>query len=167
MNKRSADAVKKMIIDWLNAERFKSKEVPDQNAHFNIVAFISDLGFNIIQARDKEDSVFIGTNLNFTPQQISLFEGMNKAKKQSYFWALRMRLLNSPNLGTFEIKPKAPKEIDSIFISSKPIFYDGLTKDRLFCVLFDVHKAVMMTIWLLEEMSGATSTSSMPSTYVT
>lgn len=166
MSENGIEVVKKRIVDWLETEKLRPKEIPDSNAHFNIVAHISNLGFNIIQRKDKKDNIFIGTNLNFTPQQISLFKGMNEAKRQSYFWNLRMRLLNSPNLGSFEIKPHAPQEISVVFISSKPIFYDGLSKDRLLNVLFDVHKAVMMTVWLLEETSGSTSTSSMPSTYI-
>lgn len=163
MSKTSIEVIKKKIIDWLNAEKFRHEEVSDQNAYFNIVVYVSNLGFNTIQRRDREDSIFIGTNLNFTPQQITLLKEMNTPKKQSYFWTLRMRLLNSPTLASFEIRPNPPEEVRTVFISSKPIFYDGLSKGKLFSILFDVHKAVIMTIWLLEQISGATTSSQMPS----
>jgi len=156
----------KKKIDWLTVEGYQPEDVSDKDlqALFNILAKVAGgHPYHIVQKKDKQDCFFIACNLVLTPQQLSLLAKMGKEKRWSYFWNLRLRLLTHQNLGDFEIKPNPPKRVTEIFISSKPIYYDALTKNRVISTLIDVYKSTMMAIWMLEQTAGVpvSSTESM------
>ena len=157
MSLSNIDIVKGKIADWLREEGFQFKEVDDSNAYFNLMTIVGGKPYHIFQNRGKKDSVTVVSNLEFSPEQIKLFSKIDQAEKQSFFCNLRIALLARQSLGDFKIKPKPPEQIEQIFISSKPIYYDALTKGNLISTLYDIHKSVMMAVWLLEEATGAPS----------
>lgn len=157
MSLSSIDIVKGKIVDWLREEGFQFKEVDDSNAYFNLMTIVGGKPIHIFQNRGKKDSVAVISNLEFSPEQTKLFSKIGKAEKQSFFCNLRIALLARQSLGDFKIKPKPPEQIEQVFISSKPIYYDELTKSNLISTLYDIHKSVMMAVWLLEEATGAPS----------
>lgn len=145
------EAAKSKIAGWLREEGFQFKEIEDSNAHFNIMTQIGGKAYHIFQNKSKIDSITIASNHKFSSEQIEKFSKIKKEEKKLFFNNLRIALLARQALGDFKIKPKPPEQIEQIFLSSKPIFYDGLTKNRFISMLHDVHKSAMMTIWILEE----------------
>lgn len=89
-----------------------------------------------------------------TEEQLKLLRDMNVKKRQEFFWDLRLALLGNSELGDFQIKPNPPDDFRELFVASKRIFYDALTKDRLVSAISSVFKAVMMVIWMLERYAG-------------
>jgi hypothetical protein len=148
------ETAKGKIIGWLREEGFQFKEVEDSSAHFNIVTQVGRRAYHVFQNRGKIDSVTIASNLQFSNEQIDKFLKLNKEDKRSFFSNLRIALLARETLGDFKVKPKPPEQIEQVFISSKPVYYDGLTKDKFISTLYDIHKSSMMTLWLLEETIG-------------
>ncbi|MDQ1279268.1 MAG: hypothetical protein QG670_528 [Thermoproteota archaeon] len=55
----------------------------------------------------------------------------------------------------FQIKPNPPNDIAMVFISSRKIFYDGLSKDRLIFSCHSVFRAFTEVLWTLELYTGA------------
>jgi len=147
--------IKEKVLTWLKEQAFSPQEMPDANAYFNFGIKVAGHPLHVVQDVRSLDSVFAGANLVLTTPQLSLLKNMDKQKRQEYFWDLRLTLLGNTELGDFEIKPNPPDDVREVFISSKRIFYDALTKDRLINAIGGVYKAVMMIIWMLERYAGA------------
>jgi len=143
--------MKEKIICWLKEEKLQPKEIADPNAYFNISITVGGLLLHVIQRTDQIDSITVGANLVFTEEQLKLLKDMDEKKRQEFFWELRLALLKNNELGYFQIKPNPPHDIREVFISSRRLYYDGLTKDRLMTTIFTIHKAIFMVIWMLEQ----------------
>lgn len=151
------EVVKNQITMMLSGEGFQIKEIKDSNTHFNFMTMVGGLPYHIFQNVNRRDSIFVAGNFKITPHQVGLFSRMEQTRKKEFFWNLRISLLTRQSLGDFKIKPKPPEKIEEIFLSSKPVFYDGLTKEKLFSTLFEIHKCSMMVKWMFEEAVGAES----------
>jgi len=144
------------VLNWLKEEAFSPQDMPNANAYFNFGIKVAGNPLHVLQNVRSLDSIFVGANLVLTPPQLSLLKkNMDKKKRQEYFWDLRLALLMNTELGDFQIKPHPPDDFREVFISSKRIFYDGLTKDMLIHAINNVYKAVMMVVWMLERYAGA------------
>ncbi len=144
------------VLNWLEEEGLSPEEVNDPDAHFNFNVNVAGHPFVVVQNLLSLDSVFVGANLVFTSDQLTLLEKkMNKKKREEYFWDLRMVLLENGELGDFEIKPNPPDDVREVTICSKRIFYNTLTKDTLIHAIHNVYKAALMVIWMLERHAGA------------
>jgi len=144
------------VLDWLKEEAFSPEDVADPNAYFNFSIKVSGSPLHVVQNVRAIDSFFVGANLVLTPAQLDLLKNsMDKKKRQEFFWDLRLTLLKNNSLGDFEIKPNPPDDVREVFVSSRRIFYDALTKDRLIHAINAVYRAVMMVVWMLERYAGA------------
>ena len=148
--------VKEKILSWLKEEAMSPEELADPNAYFNIKVKVRGLVFHIVQNVRNIDSLFVGGKLVLTPAQLSLLRNnMDEKKRQEFFWDLRLALLRNNELGDFQIKPNPPHDVREVLITSRRIFYDSLTKDRLISAILAVYKAIIMVIWMLERYAGA------------
>jgi len=148
--------IKEKVLVWLKEEAYSPEDVVDPNAFFNFNIKVAGSPLHVVQSVRNIDSVFVGANLVLTPVQLDLLKNnMDKKKRQEFFWDLRLALLSNNRLGDFRIKPNPPDDVREVFISSKRIFYDALTKDRLINAISSVYKAIMMVIWMLERYAGA------------
>lgn len=144
------------VLKWLEEEGLSPEEVNDPDAHFNFNVKVAGRPFVVVQNLLSLDSVFVGANLVFTADQLTLLKKkMNKKKRKEYFWDLRLALLKNSELGDFEIKPNPPDDVREVSIFSKKIFYDTLTKDTLIHAIHRVYKAAIMVNWMLERHAGA------------
>lgn len=144
------------VLNWLEEEDLSPEEVNDPDAHFNFNVNFAGRPFVVVQNLLSLDSVFVGANLVFTSDQLTLLEKkMNKKKRKKYFWDLRLALLRNSELGDFEIKPNPPDDVREVSICSERIFYDTLTKDTLIRAIHSVYKATIMVIWMLEHHADA------------
>ena len=148
--------VKEKILSWLKEEAMSPEEMADPNAYFNVKVKVGGLVFHVVQNVRNIDSLFVGGNLVLTPAQLSLLRNnMDEKRRQKFFWDLRLALLGNNELGEFQIKPNPPHDVREVFIASRRIFYDSLTKDRLISAILAVYKATIMVIWMLERYAGA------------
>ncbi len=143
--------VREKVLNWLKEEGLSPEEMEDPNAYFNFNVNVGGRPFNVVQNVLSLDSLFVTANLVFTPDQLTLLENkMNKKKRKEYFWDLRLALLKNSDLGDFDIKPNPPDDVREVFIYSKKIFYDALTKHKLLQAIHSAYKAYVMVIWMLE-----------------
>jgi len=145
---------KEKILGWLKEESLSPEDVADPNAYFNFGVKVSGSPLHVVQSVGAIDGVIVGANLILTPTQMDQLKSMDGKTRQEFFWDLRLALLKNNRLGDFQIKPDPPDSIQEVFVSSRRIFYDALTKDRLINAIGDVYRAVMMVIWMLERYAG-------------
>ena len=143
--------VKKKVLTWLKEEKLSPEEILDPNVHFNFGIKVSGSPLHVVQSVYNSDSIFVAANLILTSMQLDLLNKMSKNKRRKFFWTLRLALVSNNSVGDFLIKPNPPEDVREIFISSKRIYYDALTKDRLLSTIYDIYKTIMMTIWMLEQ----------------
>jgi len=145
---------KEKILSWLKEEALSPRENADPQAHFNITVNRGKVGCNIVQDVAHMDSVFVGANIVFGAKQQALLRGMSAQKINDFLWDLEMSLIKNNELGDFQIKPKPPEDIQAVFVSSRSIYYDELTKSKLVFAINVVLRALMMTMWMLEKHAG-------------
>jgi len=146
---------KEKVLGWLKEEVLSPEEISDPHAFFNFGISVGGLRFHVVQNVRSVDSIFVGGNLVLPEEQSQLLrEKMDEKKRQEFFSDLRLALLTNSEIGDFQIKPSPPDDIREVFVASKRVFYDALTKDRLVSAIHAVHKAVIMAVWMLESHSG-------------
>lgn len=146
--------VKQKIIDWLKEEACSPVEETDPNAFFNITAKVGKLGCQIVQPVNKTDSFIVAGRVVLPPEMLEIIKSMNSEKKTALFWDLRLSLVSNSELLDFQIESDTQEDIKAIGMSSRPIFYDSFTKERLFSAMFGVTRAVLMMMWMIQKHAG-------------
>jgi hypothetical protein len=123
-NGKKKETIEK-IKCWLNEENTKYKIIEDPNTYFHLQ--MENPNLSIYMEKDRIDSIVLATNVYFPDADKKFFSKVEKEKKK-FFWNLQSAL----NLIDIEysIFP-AIGEIEYIYIR-KVIYFDGLSKDRLF-----------------------------------
>jgi hypothetical protein len=160
MPNEEMNRTKQKIIDWLKEEGFSAEEKQDPNAFFNIAATKGGMGVNIVQNQPFNDSIFIGGNIAVSPEQQVSYKARSKEKKEEFIWDIQMNLARNNELGDFMLKPNPTENLETIFISSRRIYYEELTKGKLLASINIVFKSLVTTIWMLQKFTGT----HMPST---
>ncbi|RZN42943.1 MAG: DUF2299 domain-containing protein [Methanophagales archaeon ANME-1-THS] len=135
--------VKDKIGRWLREENIFPQEALDPQAQFNFYVQHGTLNVNIVQKVDWHDSIVVGTHVILGPLS-SKIDQLDYEKKQEFFWDLSLELLKNGDIGDFDITPDPPDNVREVLIKSRPIFYDGLTKDRLMNTMYAMFKAMIM-----------------------
>jgi hypothetical protein len=147
--------VREKVLNWLKEEGLSPEEMEDPNAYFNFNVNVGGRPFNVVQNVLSLDSICVTASLVFTPDQLTLLKHkMNKKKKKEYFWDLRLAMLKNSDVGDFDVKPDPPDDVREVFVCSRKIFYDALTKHKLLHAIHSAYKAYMMVIWMLERHAG-------------
>ncbi|MBE0516375.1 MAG: DUF2299 family protein [Methanophagales archaeon] len=136
-------SVKDKIGSWLREENIFPREALDPQAHFNFYIQLGNLNVNVVQKVDWRDSIVLGTTVFLGPLSGKI-DQLNQEKKQGFFWDLSLELLKNEEIGDFDIKPDPPDTVSEVLIQSKPIFYDGLTKDRLMNSIYSLVKIMIL-----------------------
>lgn len=160
--------MKEKIIGWLKEEACLPTENKDPNAFFNISAKMGNASCNVVQDAPRPDSIFVFVNLLLTKEQLDLFRKiMNVEKRQNYFWNLRLALASNAGIGFFEIRPTPPENIESIFIASRRLYYDSLTKEKIMNAMISVLTAAHISIWMMEQHAGKLALGNNPNPTIT
>ncbi len=154
MPNEEINKTKQKIMDWLKEEGFAAEEKQDPNAYFNIQATKSGIGVNIVQNPPFNDSIFIAGNIAVAPDQQALLKSRSRDKREDFIWDIQMTLAANNELGDFALKPNPPEDMQIIFVSSRRIYYDELTKGKLFASINIVIKNVLLIIWKLQKFVG-------------
>lgn len=152
------EQVRDKVFEWCSSEGFNPEIIHDTNAKFNIRIEISGLKLQIIQ-RTSPDSFFVVIKLALTFEQYNRLENLRKNEREEFVWDLNLTLAANPSILEFHVKPDPPNKIRAVMISSKPIFYDGLSKDVLMSRTYDVLKAFTVAGWKINRAIGLRSKS--------
>lgn len=154
MSSDKVKETKERILNWLREEAYSPEENVDPQAYFNISIRVGAWGCNVVQDIRHMDSFFAGANLDLTEEQIALLRRIDNKKRTEFFWDIRLSLLKNNELGDFQIKPNPPEDIQAVFVSSKRVYYDELTKSKLLDAIHVVIRAFLMVIWMFEQYTG-------------
>lgn len=150
--------IKNKIFQWLSEEGFSPAEVEDQNTYFNFRINAGNQPLNIVQEINRKDSVIVGI---YQALAQDLLNKLDDKKKSDYAWNAISILLSNNEIGDFALQPNPPNDLKVIFITSKRIFYDALTKDRLMSAITTVTKTIMRIGSLLQHYTGVSPSKSL------
>ena len=124
-----AHVVPEKIKKWLTGEEYPFIQLIGETARnelFNyLVTLPSKTKINVVQSSHRKDSLCVSVVLPFFGEQAT-------SKKQKLFSKMRFKL--APVDVTLDF-------MDDKIVASHMIYYDGLTKDRLFRAISTVEKA--------------------------
>jgi hypothetical protein len=143
------------VLFWLKEESLSPQEIIDPNAYFNFGITSGDLKLNVVQNSMRIDSLFAATKWTLGKEQLDLHKNvLDDSKRIALYWDLMFIPLNNNLLGEYRISPNPPHDFKELFVSSIPIFYDGLTKCFLMHSIIAVQKAMIASVFLLEKHGG-------------
>jgi hypothetical protein len=71
-----------------------------------------------------------------------------------FVWALNMDFIINNELGDFAIQPKPPEDIRSVFVSTRQLYYDELTKGKFMVSVHVLLKVTVLIMWMLQKLLG-------------
>lgn len=130
-----------MVIQWLKDEGYQPEEkthlYPDTN-YFAIVKIDERSAFHIIFPSKNLDSVIVLELIALNEEYRKSYAALQAIEQRRFFFDLKLALLQTNVVFGFE---KDVKQLESLEIK-KPIYFDGLTKERFFETIFTVHRAI-------------------------
>jgi hypothetical protein len=155
MSNEETNKIKLKIICWLKEEGFSAEETePGPNAHFIITASKAELAFNVMQDFSRNESIFICANVLVGPEERRRLQKTPIKRRLDFVWALNMDFIKNNELGDFAILPDPPADIQSIFVSTRQLYYDELTKGKFMVSAHVLLKATVMIMWMLQKLLG-------------
>ncbi|WGM89204.1 MAG: DUF2299 family protein [Candidatus Bathyarchaeum tardum] len=131
-----AHVIPEKIKKWLTEEELSFIQPigePAQSTLFNyLVSLPSDTKVNLVQSSHRKDSICVSSVISFSDDQTKKLRKKQNSEKTKIFSKIRFKL--APVDVALDIK-------DNKIIASHIIYYDGLTKDRLFKTITDLEKA--------------------------
>jgi hypothetical protein len=144
------NSIRTKIVEWLSEEGYNpnpKEDVTDSN-DFLLDAFIQLI--NITIAKPKEyKRIVIGTGVILSDEDQRLYKSLNQQIRREFKYEvlrdlLTMRLAFSSNPQDFENEFKSVQVMDTIY-------YDGLSKDRVFSVINNVIRGYAMLMLNFEK----------------
>lgn len=148
-------SVKAKISRWLSEESCKPAERSDSRAHFAIEITFNNQSFAVIQPKERNDSLSVGSRMGLATFQVERLKKMELPKKEALIWELHLALMNKNQLSLFELGPHLPTDFNEATIQSRPIYYDALTKDRLMSAIESVFRAFVLIQDTIDKYSGS------------
>jgi hypothetical protein len=144
------EEVAKQIKQWIIEEGIPVDDFPDVQTDFNFVVIRSNTRINIGFHKTSTDSIIVAGNIHFEEQEQSMFR-YTKTKREMLY-DLEMSFLQM-NLDFILNVNNEQQEftIEDIKLQ-KTIYFDGLTKDKLFDVMsaiFNCFKVLKLKFELL------------------
>jgi hypothetical protein len=122
-------------------EGYKPEEKTHMRKDLNYLAAVKvskDKGFNVIFRAKPLDRVDIMEMLSMNEKYKKAYKALSALRQNSFYFDLKVSLLQMNVMFSMQ---KGIRELESIQVS-KPIYFDGLTKDRFFDTIFTVGHAV-------------------------
>jgi hypothetical protein len=149
-----ASKIRRKVTTWLNEEKIDFKERKESKAYL-----ILDLDFNgfattLIHDKESSDSIYLTMDIAPHKDQIQEFNSLDDNLKKDCVLHLVDVFAVNCGLGGFELSPNGALDFRQIIIATKSIYYDGLTKDRLFSSVSDLIRAYAGMSSVLEYHTG-------------
>jgi hypothetical protein len=132
--KETIDKIKR----WINEEELNSNTSDDPYADFHTDIRFGSSKVNLIISKNKVDSIIVCTKSVFSVLDQKAFSGLSKDNKRSFMLGLKFSL-SRLNI-QYAIAPDENK-VESIYMQ-KVVYFDGLSKDRLFEVIMSIVSAI-------------------------
>jgi hypothetical protein len=132
--------IQEKIIQWLENERLMYDVLHMDEFTFSMVIHPNEgQNVNLVLSQDQPEKVMLGSRSNITESEKVVFNSLPDIEKKSFLTSLQLSLIQINLL--FEIKPDPPLEVDYIEMK-KPIYLDGLTRDKFFDCIFTVMRGL-------------------------
>jgi hypothetical protein len=146
--------IREQVIAWLSEEKMEFRERKEPKAHL-----VLDLDFNgfhtsLIHDRESADGIYLTMNIALPEDQIEEFNSLDDTIKKDCILDLVNVFAGNCGLGSFELSPNNVLDFREVAIATKNIYYDGLTKDRLFSSISDLIRAYAGISSVLEYHTG-------------
>jgi hypothetical protein len=151
---------KEKILNWLKDEGLSPQENNDPKAYFSISIKFGDMGLGCTIFHDIRfpDCLFVAVNLCLPEDRITLYRNMTNQKKNDLLWDLRMTLIREAEVGSFQPKFGSSNELQSVFLCSRKMYYEELTKSKLMFTVLSIMRIATMIIWIVEKAEGSVLT---------
>lgn len=106
--------------------------------------------FSVLQLEDKKDNIVVVGIINLGKDMQKMLSTMQNKERQTFLWNLRKDLLLA-NCG-FQFSPNLTS-FTSIQVN-KPIYYDSLSKNKLFEIVQSIVNMLLLIIWSLQQALG-------------
>jgi len=153
MGENEIAEVMEKVKSWLVEEGIYREEVPDEDARYHFAVEFppgSGMRSEIIQPKDKKDLLLIVSGVELAEIHYNALRSMPKTKRDELLWEIRFELLFRDS--DFQIIPSAEDFRRIQFV--RPIYFDGLTKDKLFECLRENFKCKLYIIWKMNQLFG-------------
>jgi hypothetical protein len=131
-------------LKWLEEENRSPREVDDLEADLNIgIAIDENEGLNVIFNKKAKDSVIVGAQVSFSELDVQAFSKLGNEKKRIFLEELTHSLLqlNVEHL----VRPNG-ESMENVLIT-KVIYFDGLTKHKLFDTILLIRRGIRLVRW--------------------
>ena len=151
---RMSDEWEQRILNWLSEEGITNerKPTPELDFHYVITFPPGDkYTVGIIKRKDKKDSICLQSGIRLSDQEQAQIRKLNEEKRKNLFYELLFLL------GTLKPYPRLDFSSDGFlqgFVFDYPIYFDELTKHRLFSSMAEMHRAKMMGLWKVQQLLG-------------
>lgn len=129
------------VTKWLRDEAYEPEEVPHTHpdvTYFAKIRIDEKSGFHIGFSVKNSDNVPISKIIAFKQDYQKAYASLSTVEQNRFFFDLKLGLLQMNVLYNLE---KGVRQLESIEVF-KPIYFDGLTKDKFFDTVFTVHNAI-------------------------
>ena len=129
------------VIRWLKDEGYEPEDVTDMlpdMAYFAKVRINERSGFHVGFSTQQFDSVVISEIIVMDQDYQNAYKLLPALEQTNFFYDLKLALLQMNVMYSLE---KGFRELKSVEVI-KPIYFDGLTKDKFFDTVFTVHHAI-------------------------
>lgn len=149
-----ADEIRKKVIMWLNEEKIGFKEHKEPEARFVLDLDLNGFAASLVQDEESADSIYLTINIALPEEQVQEFNSLDDSIKKDCILDLVNVFAGNCGLGGFELSPNGALDFRQVAIATKNIYYDGLTKDRLFSSMSDLIRAYAGISSVLEYYTG-------------
>jgi hypothetical protein len=134
-----AHVVPEKIKKWLTEEDLSFNQPigeSTQNTLFNyLVSLPSGVTVNIVQSTHRKDSLCVSSTLTFSGEPLKKLGQKQNFEKQKIYSKIRFKVAAVDVSLDFK---------DDKIVASHIIYYDGLTKDRMFRTISNLEKAYIL-----------------------
>ena len=159
MSVKNIDEMMRKVREWLVEEGiYKDKIVDDRATYHFVVEFPPNIGRSaeIIQPKEREDLLVIASGVGLPKEHYDALKSMQKSEREEILWDMRFQLLFRES--DFKMIPSA-EDLQKIQFT-RPLHFDGLTKNKLIECLREDYKCNLFILWKMKQRFGEAPPSS-------
>jgi hypothetical protein len=133
--------IREKITTWLAEEKIRFKEKTEPGTRLLLDLHMNGFSIHLVQRKETLDSIFLAMAIALPDAQAEHFNHLDEGSKQKCITDLISVFAGNSGLAGFELLPNGVYDFRQMTVTTKQIFYDGLTKDRLFSSIADLFRA--------------------------
>jgi hypothetical protein len=142
-------SAKEKVLKWLSEERFEVTEVQDEKSNFRYLATrVGMPKFSVLQPRGKMDSILVESGVSF--RGLGNDSATRIVQDQSTLWNLRLHLESKGFFFNIQTPKSDSSDSDGGVVFARPLYFDGISKDRVLETVLDVVHTVRFIILTMQ-----------------